>query len=113
MTPMIDLAMMTSPWLTELENHAAFITNIRAAASLLRRNSAAAATQDVFLDFAGSSLWKFRHEVNAVRCFEMGEMLACKFTKFFFGRGRSVLQHYKRVRRFSPTFVRQTHDRDF
>ena len=72
-----------------------------------------AAAENVFLNLACCRLRQLRQNRKAVRHLEMRHVRACELLELGFSRGRSGLEHYKCVRRFTPLLVRDSDDCSF
>lgn len=71
------------------------------------------AAQDVFLQLAGGRLWQLGQEREALRDFEMSEVVAGKLTQLRLVRVGTRPEDDEGMRRFTPFLVRQSDDCDF
>ena len=81
--------------------------------ALLRSDIRAAAPQNIFLDLPGGGFGQSGEESEALRDFEMRQMIPRKLPQLSVGRGCARFEDHKGMRRFAPLLVGHTHDRDF
>src|SRR4051794_29693632 len=98
--------------------------NVQAMASFVQRgrilalvslsvDRGSAAAENVFLGLACCRLRQLRQNRKAVRHLETRHVRARELLELGFSRGRSGLEHYKCVRRFTPLLVRDSDDGGF
>src|SRR6266851_6730643 len=78
---------------------------------LLLGNRTTSATQNIFLNLAGSCFRQLLDKRHSVRRLEVREVRARKFTEFIFSSVRIAPKHDERMRRLTPALMRKSDNR--
>ena len=79
--------------------------NLESSINLLWSDSGRSTSQNVFLNLAGRSFWKFFDEGHTVRRLEVSEVGPRKFAQLTLVGALALFKNNKGVRRFAPAFM--------
>src|SRR5262245_37756960 len=77
---------------------------------LLSRDGGPAAAQNELLNLPGGRLWQLGDEAEAVRAFEMRQLVPHECPQLLGSDRRAGFQYHERVRRLAPLGIRQADD---